>query len=427
MNKIKVVAITDIEHSAPRIPNLLSYFDSNKYDLYLIGANYSEYLSSEDLPKKFNRVKLSLFKRKINIFSSLKKNIENSSIINNNEVKKSKIYLIIRRTIVKCLLFLSFPDQYFFTINNYINEFKKLKIRGDILLISSSPYPTSHIAAYNIKTNSDMNIKWIADYRDLWSLNSNYSFNKLRLFFDKKYEKKIMKSADKIVTVSKPWALKQASFLKRHIDIVPNGYTVIGNGDTVIEKRPETTNQLPRLKNDKIYILYVGAIYFNSQDVLLFFDSIENLITENIEVHFIGNYSHELEYIINKRNLGSNVKQIGKFSRNESQKLQKKYDYLLFFDLKNDDGWILLKFYEYIGANKPIICIGGIKETAHKQILKKINRGKVLIDKEQIVNFFTTIKKDNKDQINEEESYEYSYPIQSKKMEKLIESLYNNK
>ena len=86
---------------------------------------------------------------------------------------------------------LSFPDQYFFTINNYINEFKKLKITGDILLISSSPYPTSHIAAYNIKTNSDMNIKWIADYRDLWSLNSNYSFNKLRLFFDKKYEKKL--------------------------------------------------------------------------------------------------------------------------------------------------------------------------------------------------------------------------------------------
>ena len=262
MNKIKVIAITDIEHSAPRIPNLLSYFDSNKYDLYLIGANYSDYLTSEDLPEKFNRVKLSLFKRKINIFSSLKKNFEDSSILNNNEAKKSKFYLIIRRTIIKCLLFLSFPDQYFFTINNYFNEFKKLKITGDILLISSSPYPTSHIAAYKIKNNSDKDIKWIADYRDLWSLNSNYSFNKLR-FFDRKYEQKIMKSADKIVTVSKPWAQKQASFLKRHIDVVPNGYTIN-------KKRSEIISQLPGLENDKIYILYVGAIYFNSQDVLLF-------------------------------------------------------------------------------------------------------------------------------------------------------------
>ena len=419
MNKIKVIAITDIEHSAPRIPNLLSYFDSNKYELYLIGANYSDYLTSEDLPEKFNRVKLSLFKRKINIFSSLKKNIEDSSILKNNVAKKSRFYLIIRRTIIKYLLFLSFPDQYFFTINNYINEFKKLKITGDVLLISSSPYPTSHIAAYKIKTNSDMDLKWIADYRDLWSLNSNYSFNKLRFFFDRKYEQKIMKSADKIVTVSKPWALKQASFLKRHIDVVPNGYTII-------EKRSEIISQLPGLENDKIYILYVGAIYFNSQDVLLFFESIENLNTDNIEVHFIGNYSHELEYIINKKNLESKVKQIGKFSRNESQELQKKYDYLLFFDLKNDDGWILLKFYEYIGANKPIICIGGARQTAHKQILKKINRGKVLIDKEQIVNFFSTIRKENQNQINVEDSYQYSYPIQSKKMEKLIESLYKS-
>ena len=419
MNKIKVIAITDIEHSAPRIPNLLSYFDSNKYELYLIGANYSDYLTSEDLPEKFNRVKLSLFKRKINIFSSLKKNIEDSSILKNNVAKKSRFYLIIRRTIIKYLLFLSFPDQYFFTINNYINEFKKLKITGDVLLISSSPYPTSHIAAYKIKTNSDMDLKWIADYRDLWSLNSNYSFNKLRFFFDRKYEQKIMKSADKIVTVSKPWALKQASFLKRHIDVVPNGYTII-------EKRSEIISQLPGLENDKIYILYVGAIYFNSQDVLLFFESIENLNLENIEVHFIGNYSYELEYIINKRNLESKVKQIGKFSRNESQELQKKYDYLLFFDLKNDDGWILLKFYEYIGANKPIICIGGARQTAHKQILKKINRGKVLIDKEQIVNFFSTIRKENQNQINVEDSYQYSYPIQSKKMEKLIESLYKS-
>lgn len=419
MNKIKVIAITDIEHSAPRIPNLLSYFDSNKYDLYLIGANYSDYLTSEDLPEKFNRVKLSLFKRKINIFSSLKKNFEDSSILNNNEAKKSKFYLIIRRTIIKCLLFLSFPDQYFFTINNYINEFKKLKITGDILLISSSPYPTSHIAAYKIKNNSDMDIKWIADYRDLWSLNSNYSFNKLRFFFDRKYEQKIMKSADKIVTVSKPWAQKQASFLKRHIDVVPNGYTIN-------KKRSEIISQLPGLENDKIYILYVGAIYFNSQDVLLFFESIENLNLENIEVHFIGNYSYELEYIINKRNLESNVKQIGKFSRNESQELQKKYDYLLFFDLKNDDGWILLKFYEYIGANKPIICIGGARQTAHKQILKKINRGEVLIDKEQIVNFFNTIRKDYQNQIYVEDSYQYSYQVQSKKMEKLIESLYKS-
>ncbi len=421
MKKIKIVAITDLEHSSPRIPNLMYYFDKDKYDLFLIGADYAEYLSEKDFPPNFiNRAKTLFFKRKINIFSSIKRNVENSNIISERR-KRSGIYLSFRKMVINFLLNINFPDQYRFTANKYLKNFQSLNLNGDVLLISSSPYPTSHIAAHKIKSKSNLDVKWIADYRDLWSLNSNYPFNKLRLFFEKKYEKKIIKNADRITTVSNAWAEKQGKFLNRNVDVIPNGYT--------IESYSHTSNPSKSLLNlgkDKIYILYVGAIYFDSQDVSMFFQSLNNINMQDIEIHFIGRHSYELDYLIKTNKLENSIKQIGKFSRDESQKLQKLYDYLLFFDLKDDDGWILLKFYEYIGANKPIICIGGARNSAHKKIMHKLNRGEILFNQKQIINFFRSIKKFNNKEICEKDSFAYSYKTQSKKMEKLIESIYNN-
>ena len=421
MKKIQIVAITDIEHSSPRIPNLLYYLDKDKYELFLVGANFAEYLTKEDLPPDFfERIKTSFFRRKINIFSSLKRNIENSNIISDKR-KKSTIYLYFRKMLINFLLYINFPDQYIFTVNKYLKNFNSLRLKGDILLLSSSPYPTSHIAAYKIKSNSKLGIKWIADYRDLWSLNSNYSFNSLRLFFEKKYEKKILQFADRVVTVSDPWAIKQGELLSRKIDVIPNGYTIQSESYNL-----KTNSNLPLLKKQKIYILYVGAIYFSSQDVSMFFNSLKNIDMDNIEIHFIGRHSYELDLLIKQNKLENNVKQIGKLSRAESQKLQKLYDYLLFFDLKDDDGWVLLKFYEYIGANKPIICIGGAIKTAHKKIMHKLSRGKILLNEEQIIDFFKSVQKISHEKINLEDSFAYSYKTQSKKMENLIDSIYNN-
>ena len=49
-------------------------------------------------------------------------------------------------------------------------------------IISSSPFPTVHRVASHIK--KELDIPWIADFRDLWSQYHNYSFSKLRLIID---------------------------------------------------------------------------------------------------------------------------------------------------------------------------------------------------------------------------------------------------
>ena len=58
--------------------------------------------------------------------------------------------------------------------------------------------------------------------------------------------------------------------------------------------------------------------------------------------------------------------------------IQKLYDYLLMFDSTTDSGVIPLKFYEYIQSSKPILCVGGTKNSEVKQIIRKIKRGHIL-------------------------------------------------
>ena len=74
---------------------------------------------------------------------------------------------------------------------------------GPIIILTSYPYPTPHIAGFLLKRKFKDKIIWISDYRDLWTLNHNYSFNIIRRFFDKILEKYITVNADIITTVSR--------------------------------------------------------------------------------------------------------------------------------------------------------------------------------------------------------------------------------
>ena len=75
----------------------------------------------------------------------------------------------------------------------------------DAIISSSSPV-TGHIVAKTLK--SRYNIPWIADLRDLWSQNHNYSYGSVRRSIDKRLELITLSSADAPVTVSRPWTEK---------------------------------------------------------------------------------------------------------------------------------------------------------------------------------------------------------------------------
>ena len=58
MNQINIIAVTDIEHSSPRITNLLYYLDNKKFNKYIVGANHIGFISKNDLPNNFFKILL---------------------------------------------------------------------------------------------------------------------------------------------------------------------------------------------------------------------------------------------------------------------------------------------------------------------------------------------------------------------------------
>ena len=51
--KKKIIVISDLEHSKPRIPNLLFHLNNDHYEKYIIGANSEANIFDGDYPEDF--------------------------------------------------------------------------------------------------------------------------------------------------------------------------------------------------------------------------------------------------------------------------------------------------------------------------------------------------------------------------------------
>ena len=159
-----------------------------------------------------------------------------------------------------------FPDQYIFTLKSYLKEFNKLvnTLDGQIVVISSNPYPTSLVSGFFVKRKYKEKILWLVDYRDLWTLNHNYSFNRIRNFFDSKLEKLLLKKADIVTTVSESLLKVQSKFLAREVNLLYNGYSILQQHNSNLE-----TYKSNNMAETKIYILHVGSLYLQNINISL--------------------------------------------------------------------------------------------------------------------------------------------------------------
>jgi len=239
--------------------------------------------------------------------------------------------------------------------------------RFDVLL-SSSPFPTTHIIS--ARSKQKFNLPWIADFRDPWTQNHNYPYKYLRKYLEKNLELKTIKSADIITAASPAYAEKQKYFHKKNVFVVTNGFDPKDlNSEDNIELTPNFT------------ITYTGTIYPRKQNPSKLFNALRRLIDRrvitptDIEVRFFGQKYHWLESTIKKYGLVNIVKQYGKISRRESLRLQKESQILLLLNWENERGVYPLKFFEYLGAQRPILAIGGIPKDDIENIILNTQAG----------------------------------------------------
>ena len=243
------------------------------------------------------------------------------------------------------------------------------KDKFDAIISSSSPV-TAHVIACELKKRAK--VPWLADLRDPWSQNHNYSYGPVRRWFDKWLELKTLGVADSLVTVSQPWANNLKTLHRGK-----TSYAVTNGFD------PDQINNPPVALTEKMSISYTGLVYKGKQDPARLFEAVKTLIDEKtidpekIELRFYGLTGGWLDEEIKSFHLQDIVKIYGNVSRDMAIQAQRESHILLLLNWDNpkEKGTIPSKVFEYMATLRPVLAIGGAEDDAIQQILTETKAG----------------------------------------------------
>jgi glycosyltransferase involved in cell wall biosynthesis len=253
---------------------------------------------------------------------------------------------------------ISMPDDQIGWYNYAVEAGKKIadKERPD-LVFSTSPPETAHLVARALKRYRDL--PWVADFRDLWAYDHFRRRPRLKKAAMKVMEARVLKSADAVVTVSAPWAKRLESSCGasgERVKVIENAFD------------EEDFEPFAYSGNNKFTISYTGKLHADRQSVDAFFRVLSGLAREGlirpdrIDVRFyISGYDKpDVERLAESYGLGGIVREFESVSYNESHRIQRSSDLLLFVQWQGEsaDGWYSAKLYDYLGARRPILALG---------------------------------------------------------------------
>ena len=264
------------------------------------------------------------------------------------------------------------PDARKFWIKpsvNFLSEY--LKNNAVDVIISTGPPHSLHLIGLQLKKN--LNLKWIADFRDPWT-DIDY-FHKLPLTKKSiqkhhQLEKEVVSAADCVLVVGN--TMKQ-NFIKynKNIEVITNGYDgELNTSEIALDK--------------KFTLVHLGLVNADRNPKVLF-KMISEIINENMsfakdfQLVFVGKLASEVIESVEKNNLKSNTKTIDYLPHNEVVDFQKKAQVLLLLvnNVPSAKGIITGKIFEYLQAKRPIFAIGPTDGDL-ADIISETNSGQVI-------------------------------------------------
>jgi len=350
----KVLIITYLPYATPRIPGLARYLPEFGWQPLIMTPPCLKETGSElrviETPYRDTfgclRRMLGLKPGEDDLRKQLKKRFGSNS-------KKSLLDSVL--TIGGAII--NYPDSKKGWKPFAIDEGRRLLQKENIdVMVSSSAPVTSHIVARELK--QEYGTPWLADFRDLWSQNHNYTYGPLRRLVDRRLEVKTLATSDALLTVSQPWAEK-LSTLHRDKTV----YTITHGFD------PEKVNDSPAKLTAKFTITYTGSVY-TKHDPSKLFAALRDLISggtldpDDIEVRFYGPKTEWLGKEIEQYSLSDIVKQHGLVPRNDAIKRQRESQLLLRLKWEGtgEHGAYSGKIFEYLAARRPILATGGVED-----------------------------------------------------------------
>lgn len=221
-------------------------------------------------------------------------------------------------------------------------------------VITTGPPHSMHLIGLGLKQK--LGIHWVADFRDPWTQIDFYDELMLSDWADKKHhrlEKEVLEQADVVVTISKHCAIGLEEIGKRKVEVITNGFEF------------EEFNPQDYPLDDTFTIAHLGSMPAARNPKLLW-GALAELVKGNItfskrlKIKLVGPVDISILNDIKHNGLGEYLEHIEKVSHAESIRLQRSTPVLLLIanDTGNTKGILTGKFFEYLGAYRPILAFG---------------------------------------------------------------------
>jgi len=261
----------------------------------------------------------------------------------------------------------NFPDGQVGWYRPAVRAARKLVTTWRPDVVFSSLYPaTSHLVAHAIA--ADSGLPWVCEYRDPWTDSRSRRRAGPLYRLERWLEDRTVSAASAIVTVSDSWGEELARRFRRvPVHIIPNGYDA---SDYPADVTP------PR--DGPLTIVYTGRLY-PRQDPTKLLTAIAALRAVDVQVQarFVGRYLGSVREVARALGLHEDSVRVDEPVSHRDALVRQRSAHALALFLGDDEdvGWRPAKLYEYLGARRPILMVGGTSAHEARAILAKCGAG----------------------------------------------------
>lgn len=264
---------------------------------------------------------------------------------------------------------------------------KYIKENNIDTIITTGPPHSLHLIGLQLK--KQLNLKWVADFRDPWTTIGYHKALKLSTSADKKHkdlEKEVLTTADTILVTSPTTKKEFEAITAKPVVVITNGYDF-----------ENVTRQTP---DEKFTLAHIGS-FLSERNPQILWEALNELIAENpdfkanFELKLIGAVSQEVLASIAQFGLSAYTRSRGYVPHDEAIAQQRKAQVLLLVEINSEDTRCIIpgKLFEYMVSERPVLAIGP-EGSDFADILRSTNTGvfvtyneKVRL-KDAILNYF---------------------------------------
>jgi glycosyltransferase involved in cell wall biosynthesis len=235
-------------------------------------------------------------------------------------------------------------------------------------IITTGPPHSVHLIGMQLK--EQLNVNWVADFRDPWTTIGYHNKMKLTVKSQKRhkaFEKEVLQNADEIIVTSPTTKEEFQQITKQPISVITNGF------DDVLLEKTEL--------DSKFTIAHIGSLLTGRNPEVLW-QVLAELIQENsafknaFELKLIGAVSDDVLASIYTYGLKDYISLLGYMSHKDAQIQQRQSQVLLLVEIDSPETKCIIpgKLFEYMQSGRPIIGFGP-ENADFKTIITTTNSG----------------------------------------------------